>query len=415
VTGPRQLPLSRLGHLIPPLVESQALVALVPTTADLVWAAKAAWDIARIAARGGRRVALVDLGVEEPSLHQTVGLTPSDGIVDAFEYGVSLSKAAHEVDGVFFIAAGSYTASAGDLYAHARWRKLQAGFRSEGALLLLFISATGLGKLSAVADGAIILAPEGLNPASTVGLELAAVVERGTPLLGVARDRWMPTPGPAPRIALVSAPGHPRRRARAAVVTLVLAGAAVGGWALFAPAIALLRTPPEPTPAAPPTPTPTPAPAPVAAPLDTLPWTIRLAAYGTAAKALAHADQLADDAGIPALVTPVQQNRAGTIWYRVLAGSYATREAAAAARDELWRRGTTARGIGDLLRAPYSFTPETDTSLTDLRHRGLPAVRWHNRILIGAFETREQAAFTEAKLTRARVRATLLPRVGTAQ
>ena len=71
MTGsPRQLPLSRLGHLIPPLVESQALVALVPTTADLVWAAKAAWDIARIAARGGRRVALVDLCVEEPALHQ---------------------------------------------------------------------------------------------------------------------------------------------------------------------------------------------------------------------------------------------------------------------------------------------------------------------------------------------------------
>ena len=119
--APRQLPLSRLGHLIPPLVEGQALVALVPTTADLVWAAKAAWDIARIAARGGRRVALVDLGIEEPALHQTVGLTPSDGIVDAFEYGVSLAKAAHEVDGVFFIAAGSYTASAGYLYAHPRW------------------------------------------------------------------------------------------------------------------------------------------------------------------------------------------------------------------------------------------------------------------------------------------------------
>src|SRR5258706_1463666 len=142
VTGsPRQLPLSRLGHLIPPLVESQALVALVPTTADLVWAAKAAWDIARIAARGGRRVALVDLCIEEPALHQTVGLSPSDGIVDAFEYGVSLAKAAHEIDGVFFIAAGSYTASASDLYAHPRWRKLQAGVPSEGALLLLLLSA----------------------------------------------------------------------------------------------------------------------------------------------------------------------------------------------------------------------------------------------------------------------------------
>jgi hypothetical protein len=410
---PRQLPLSRLGHLIPPLVESQALVALVPTTADLVWAAKAAWDIARIAARGGRRVALVDLGVEEPALHQTVGLTPSDGIVDAFEYGVSLAKAAHEVDGVFFIAAGSYTASAGDLYAHPRWRKLQAGFRSEGALLLLFVSATGLGKLSAVADGAIVLAPEGLDPGSAVGMEIAAVVERGTPVLGVARDRWMPSPGTTPTFESPPEPGRRRRGARAAMATLVLAGAAVGGWALFAPATELLRTPSETPPSAPPALPPQPrSPAP-AVHVDTLPWTIQVAAYGTAAKALAHADQLADDAGIVTLVTPVQQGGAGTVWYRVLAGSYTTREAAVAAREKLWHQGTTARGIGDLLRAPYSFAPATDTSLTALRRRGLPAVRWRNRVLIGAFETPEQAAFTEAQLTRAGVRATLLPRVGT--
>ena len=147
--------------------------------------------------------------------------------------------------------------------------------------------------------------------------------------------------------------------------------------------------------------------------MDTLGWTIQLAAYGTAAKALAHADQLADDAELPALVTPVQQSNGGTTWYRVLAGSYVTREAAAAAREELWRRGTAARGIGDLLRAPYSFAPATDTSVTALRRRGFPAVRWRSRVLIGAFETRDQAAFIEAKLTRAGVRATLLPRVGT--
>jgi len=47
----RQLPLSRLGHLVPPLVNDAALVALVTLTDDLPWAAKAAWDIARIAAR----------------------------------------------------------------------------------------------------------------------------------------------------------------------------------------------------------------------------------------------------------------------------------------------------------------------------------------------------------------------------
>jgi hypothetical protein len=408
---PRQLPLSRLGHLIPPLVESQALVALVPTTADLVWAAKAAWDIARIAARGGRRVALVDLGVEEPALHQTVGLTPSEGIVDAFEYGVSLAKAAHEVDGVFFIAAGSYTASAGDLYAHPRWRKLQAGFRAEGALLLLFVSATGLGKLSAVADGTIVLAPEGLDPASAIGMEIAAVVEHGTPILGVARDRWMPAPGVAPTFEPLPESGRRRRRARAAIATLVLAGAAVGGWALFATAAS---DEPAPTPAAPPAPAATATIPPPAAHADTLAWTIQVAAYGTAAKALAHADRLANENGVAALVSPVQQSGAGTVWYRVLAGSYATREDAAAARQDLWRRGTAARGIGDLLRAPYSFAPATDTSLAALRRRGLPAIRWRSRILIGAFETPEQAAFTEAQLTRAGVRATLLPRVGTA-
>ena len=89
MTTVRQLPLSRLGHLVPPLIDQAALVALMPLTDDLTWAAKAAWDIARIAAREGRRVVLVDLCVEQPALHQIVGATlaSTEGIVDAFEYG----------------------------------------------------------------------------------------------------------------------------------------------------------------------------------------------------------------------------------------------------------------------------------------------------------------------------------------
>jgi hypothetical protein len=101
----------------------------------------------------------------------------------------------------------------------------------------------------------------------------------------------------------------------------------------------------------------------------------------------------------------------------VLAGSYATREAAAAARDTLWRRRVAPPGIGELLRAPYSFVPQPGQSLEALRGRGVPAVRWPwpetDRVLVGAFESREQAAFTEAALARAGVRAILLPRVGT--
>lgn len=402
----RQLPLSRLGHLIPPLVDGggQALIALVANTADLHWAGKAAWDIARIAARDGRRVALVDLHLDRPALHDVVGLKPSEGIVDAFEYGVSLTKAAQQVTGVFLIPAGSDTASAVDLYAHPRWRKLQAGFRAEGALLLVFIAPAGLQQLSADPDGAIVLSPEGVSADFSLG--------RDVPLLGVARDRWMPS---NPR---VSAPVHvtaeplprPRRRGlRAALVALALAGAAVAGWSLLARARESFVAPP-----APPT-QPAAANAPATpVPLDTLAWTVQLAAYASLERALAHADRLTIDAGVPGIVTPVPQSEGGPVWYRVVAGSYATRAAAADARFDMWRRGAAAEGIGDLLRAPLSYRAPAGSSLDSLRRRGLPAVRWTTGvILIGAFESADQATYTQTALARAGVRATLLPRMGT--
>ena len=148
---------------------------------------------------------------------------------------------------------------------------------------------------------------------------------------------------------------------------------------------------------------------------DTLGWTIQLAAYGSLDKALAHADRLLDETGVAALVTPVPQGDTGPVWYRVLAGSYATRTAAADARAELWRRGTEPTGIGDLLHAPYSYAADAGQSLDSLRGRGLPAVRWPatGTILLGAFESPEQAAFAQAALARAGVHVTLLPRMGT--
>src|SRR5437870_3460907 len=175
----RPLPRSRLDNLIPPLVDGQALVALVPATGDLRWAAAAAWDVARAAALHGRRVALVDLWIEDPTLHEVAGLTPTEGIVDAFEYGVSLTKTAHEIDHVFFIAAGAYTAHPGELFGHERWKKLHGGFRVEGALLLLYLSAGGLARLSAVPDGLIVLSPDGFEPESSIGQGITAALERG--------------------------------------------------------------------------------------------------------------------------------------------------------------------------------------------------------------------------------------------
>src|SRR5436853_2949402 len=208
----RALPRSRLGNLIPGLVEAQALVALVPATGDLEWAAAAAWDVARAAARQGqRRVSLVDLWVEEPKLNEVVRLTPTEGIVDAFEYGVSLTKAAHEIDHVFFIAAGAYTAHPGDLFGHERWKKLHGGFRVEGALLLLYLSAGALARLSAVPDGLIVLSPDGFEPESSIGQGISAALERGIPLVGVVRERWTPepeVPAATPRMARPAPPAR---------------------------------------------------------------------------------------------------------------------------------------------------------------------------------------------------------------
>lgn len=414
----RQLPLSRLGHLVPPLLEGQALVALVPLTDDLPWAAKAAWDIARIAARDGRRIALIDLNLERPVLHELTGLQPTEGIVDAFEYGVSLNKAAHEVMGVFFIPAGSDTARAPELYANPRWSKLQAGFRSEGALLLTFVSLSGLSQLAAAVDGAFVLAPEGVTPGFTLAGEI--------PLFGVVRDRWLPsaTHRPSPPGVAMPIVVEPRKRRglRAALVAVLVAALAVGGWALLARAreaigarahaLTAPSAPPQPPP--PPAATPTNTQPPPSPARDTLGWTVQLAAYASLEKALLHADRLAADDGVPTLVTPVPQSENGPVWYRVLAGSYATRTAAAEARGRLWRRGVVSEGIGDLLLAPYSYHVPAGTTLESLRRRGLPAIRWSNGvILLGAFEASDQAAYTQAALKRAGVRANLLPRMGT--
>jgi len=419
----RPLPRSRLDALVPSLVTGQALVALVPATGDLNWAAGAAWDVARAAALADRRIALVDLWLEHPTLHETVGLAPTEGIVDAFEYDVSLTKAAHQVDRVFFIAAGTVTAHAGDLFANPRWKKLHGGFRVENALLLLYLSAGALARLSAVPDGLIVLSPDGYEPESSIGQGITAVMERGVPLLGVVRERWTPAAAPAPdprsvapppgRIsASVRRPSH--RLARPVVVAATLAAGAAGGWGLLARG-AEQRRAPAPVPAAPVRARPVAAaPAPR---VDSLAWTVQLAAYARLDKALALADRLAAD-GVAAFVTPValDDRRGSAVWYRVLAGAFPTRDAALGGRTGMWKQGLAARGQGDVLRAPYSFSlSDRAPAVGSLRARGIPAVPWGagSRLLAGAFETPEQASLLEARLKRAGVQATLVTRMGT--
>ena len=146
---------------------------------------------------------------------------------------------------------------------------------------------------------------------------------------------------------------------------------------------------------------------------------MQLAAYARVDKALALADRLASDEHLPAFVTPVAlEGRPGggaAVWYRVLAGAFATRDSAAATRAALWANGLAPKGQGDLLRAPYSFSLAQTGRPDRLRARGIPAVSWGaaGTLLVGAFETPDQASLAEAQLRRARVPATLVTRTRT--
>jgi cell division septation protein DedD len=401
---------------VPPLLQGHALVALVSVTGDGAWAASAAWALARAAAAPGRRVALVDLWIEQPQLHAAAGLPLARGIVDAFESGDELTTLAQPTDGVFFIAAGSRTAAPEFVLAHPRWKKLHAGFRSEDALLLIYVPAGALARLSAVPDAVVALAPEGVAPDAPPLASLLAAQAHGATLVGVVRERWTPS-GPsravstagatAPREILVPEPqpGAGRRGGRLAAVLLGLMAVAAGAWALFARSPDAPATAPAAVTAEPPAAVP-PAPTGAARARDSLPWTVQLAAYATVENALAHAARL-EAAQVQAFVAPVEAQRA--VWYRVLAGAYPTREAAGTARDALWADGVARAGEGELLHAPFSLALP-DGNADSLRARGVPVVRRATGLLLGAFETRDQAALAQQQLQRAGIPATLIAR-----
>lgn len=404
------MPRSRLSSLVPPLLEGHALIALVPCTTDLEWAARAAWDVARAAAISERRVALVDLHFQQPVLHSLAGVELGEGIVDALEYGVSLTKAAREVGRVFFISTGSETAAPDTVLTNERWRKLQRGFLSENALLIVFIGRATLDRLAARPDGVILLGQPGPD-----------VRDADRPILGIVRDRW--TPGPEPAVPKDRTIPRRSRLTKIALVGGLLAAAAggFGGWQLLAKDTPT-PTPHDRSPAGPAGPAATPhatAPAhprpvaPTDARVDTVDWTVQVAAFGTIPAATALADRLRS-LGKVVVVTPVASGD-GTIWYRVATGFYSSREAALAARENLWSTGAIARGDGDLVRAPYSLELEPGIDVTTLQRLGMPTVRRtpDGPAWAGAFESPEQATLAAARLDHAGVHAALVTRTET--
>lgn len=412
-----QLVAGAIEQHIPDLVSGAAVVALVPATDLKGWAAEMAWRVARSAAAGGRRTALVDCFVDAPTLHGVAGAGNREGLVDAFEYGASLNRIVQEQPqaNLFFIAAGTFAAEPEELMTHPRWRRLSAGFRHEEALLLLYVDAAHVGRLAAEPDGMIVLAPQGFDLAVADAPAVAEAVGRGMRLIAVvaeeeeagsgereAAGERTEAPGDRgaegqegllePAIAIaptaaqdvpesagspIPAPGSARRsgskpmamlvetsRQRSLVPWLVvgLALLAAGaGWILRGRIAALASSRGTAAPRASSgsaastaaTPAPSPPAAPAAPPVESLPWAVEVTVLLTLSDALTSADSL-ESHGVPAMVAPLRP-RGARPSYRVYAGPYASRSRADSVLGALRTAGAVARRAGQVDSVPLSM------------------------------------------------------------
>jgi hypothetical protein len=164
------------------------VLLLFDPRADRAWVADGAIALATAWTQAGRRAVLADLSLDDPLLHERIGMANLDGVVDIFLYGASLARSARPVPGrgFYLISGGTYTDDAGAILRHPRWEKIVAGFREAQASLLLFApaDADGLAELARWAGDAIVFGPPSAG----------SVFERALPE-GIQVRAWLSPPG----------------------------------------------------------------------------------------------------------------------------------------------------------------------------------------------------------------------------
>ena len=117
------------------------------TSDQNAWARDSAVAVAQAWAEQGVRVFLADLGLERPTLHETLGVPNEEGLSDLFRFGASVQRVAHRVGDLpfFFTAAGSPIFGSEEVLRNERWRILIDGFAEAGAALLLYLPADEAG------------------------------------------------------------------------------------------------------------------------------------------------------------------------------------------------------------------------------------------------------------------------------
>lgn len=411
--------------------------AIVVLGADADATARVALGIGRAQATR-RRVAVCDLLGEAPPIQSLLRGEDLHGIVDSFVYGVSLNRIAYEVPGtpgLYVMPTGTEPVDAAEIFPNARWRRLASGFREMGALLILAASvdAPEVEALVAQVDGAILV-----GETVPTNLPVSAVIS------SIRRPVMTPVTDVPVDFEAV-APARPRRFGVANLLkgtAALLAIAALGVWFAMRPMDRTDRRPAAAGRAAADSVFPlagagesaggagrrtgdsTVAVPAIWNPADSAAaalYAVELLAANTSAGAAARVREEGEDLPAGTYSAAIVD---GAEWYKVVAGAYATREAADTLLLLLRREGKLDARSGSVVQLPFAFLVHSevrDESLEGLlnayRDLGQPvyALRQADgtlKIYAGAFESPEQAALLIASLRASGITPALVYRTG---
>lgn len=424
------------GRRIGASLDTEAAVVVVSALPDD--AASVALGIGAVQA-ARRRVVVVDLAGDTPALAALAGGDDPHGLSDSFRYGVSLNRVAHPIGeggNLFVIASGTEPVVDEEIYRNDRWRRLVAGFREVGALMVLVApaDAPALDALTGYVDG-VVAVGEVAAPGRVIA---TATAPRLVPAAArVRRSSFNGRRfGETPR---ESATVPPRRTRRAFIVAGGVAAAVIAGVIVFR-ASAASR---EPVAAAavadtlaaagsrsidsasaavaPDTP-------PVRNPGDSAraaTWAVEIAKFSTPTGALLRVREELPRNAPGATFGVVAIGADATLWYRVIAGAASSRAGADSTLGAL----RVAKAIDDpaagaVVSAPFAFRLQSDVApassasvAAEYLARGVPAYALLQEdgtatIYAGAFETADQAALFMAYLRAAGIEPALTYRIG---
>jgi SPOR domain len=421
--------------------------------------ALAALGVARAQARH-RRVALGDLLGDAEPIQQLLNGGDPHGLADSFVYGVSLNKIAHAVPqygDLYVLPSGSEVPAYEDIFTNSRWKRLAAGFKETGALLVVAApaSAAHVADVVGLADGAVLV--DGAEAAGVEGGKLlgriaaqlgriAAQPERPADVPIAAGTEAEPAAEPPSSPSSPSAPSRGGRWRRIAASRGALLGI---GLTLFLVVLGIWF-----------------ATRPFARGNDPL-WLRRQRGATTVAGSVPSLDSLGNDAaaaGAAGLLAPANladstaaapyavviarfntrsgaeswlQSQAkglptptfipvriqGETWYAALVGAYPTRAEADSLLAVLSAQGLSRADSNNIVRAPFAFlvdsvgadaVPGLLKYFTD-RAQPVYALRQPNgsaRLYAGAFESPAQASLYVDAIRTSGLRPVLVYRIG---